>query len=367
VHDVTLSVGVSPCRRGKTWVVLTVASIPAGHPYVQSVVDTSRVTLLPDPIPPGATLPGQWWPPRLLDPDYLRRHVGTFDVLHVHFGFEAISVDALLEIVEILDQNGVPLVLTLHDLHNPHFADRTLHLAQLDVLVPAAAVVVTLTEGAATEIRRRWAREAVVLPHPHVLPIEAVGAARPSRHDPVVAVHGKGLRANIRPWPIVDALLDGALPTHRLRLDLDDGAMAVTGTADHVDRYRRAGVDVRVHRRFSDAELIGYLTEVDVAVLPYVFGTHSGWVEAFYDAGTTVLTPDCGFFTEQHGTLEYGYGPDGLDEASLHRAVTAALNALGDTPGEDLERRDRRRRQRDDVRNAMSDLYATAVGAASAA
>lgn len=347
--------------------MLTVASIPACHPYVQSVVDTSRVTLLPDPVPPGATLPGQWWPPRLLDPEYLRGRVGAFDVLHVHFGFEAISVDALLEVVEILDHGGGPLVLTVHDLHNPHFADRTLHLAQLDVLVPAAAVVVTLTNGAAAEIRRRWARDAVVLPHPHVLPIDAVGAARPSRHDPVVAVHGKGLRANIRPWPILDALLDGPLPRHRLRLDLDDGAMAVAGSVDRVDRYRHAGVDVRVHGRFSDTELIGYLTEVDVAVLPYVFGTHSGWVEAYHDAGTTVLTPDCGFFTEQHGTLEFGYGPDGLDETGLLRAVTTALTALRPTRGEDLDRRDQRRRQREDVRNAMVDLYATAVGVSSAA
>ena len=347
--------------------MLTVASVPASHPYVQSVTDTTRVTLLPDPVPLGATLPGQWWPPRLLDPEYLRRNAGTFDALHVHFGFEAISVDALLDVVEILDQNGVPLVLTVHDLHNPHFADPTLHLAQLDVLVPAAAVVVTLTYGAAAEIRRRWGRDAVVLPHPHVLPIDAVGAARPSRHDPVVAVHGKGLRANIRPWPILDALLDGDLPGHRLRLDLDDGAMAIQGSADRVDRYRRAGVDVRVHPRFSDTELIGYLTEVDVAVLPYVFGTHSGWVEAFHDAGTTVLTPDCGYFTEQHGTLEYGYGLDGLDGAGLLRAVITALTALEPSRGEDLERRDRRRRQREDIRNAMVDLYATAVGVSSAA
>ena len=347
--------------------MLTVASIPAGHPYVQSVVDTSRVTLLSDPVPPGATVPGQWWPPPLLDPGYLRGHVDGFDVLHVHFGFEAISVDALLEIVDVLDRNRIPLVLTVHDLHNPHFADRTLHLAQLDVLVPAAAVVVTLTSGAAAEIRRRWDRDAVVLPHPHVLPIDAVGAARPSRHDPVVAVHGKGLRANIRPWPILDALLGGDLPRHRLRLDLDDGAMAIQGSADRLDGYRRAGVDVRVHPRFSDTELIGYLTEVDVAVLPYVFGTHSGWVEAFHDAGTTVLTPDCGYFTEQHGTLEYGYGLDGLDQAGLLRAVTTALGTLGGPRGEDLDRRERRRREREEIRTAMVDLYVAAAASSSAA
>jgi len=347
--------------------VLTVASVPASHPYVQSVVDTSRVTLLPDPVPPGATLPGQWWPPRLLDPEYVRRHLGTFDVLHVHFGFEAISVDALLEVVDVLDRNRIPLVLTVHDLHNPHFADRTQHLARLDVLVPSAAVVVTLTNGAAAEIRRRWDRDAVVLPHPHVLPIDAVGAARPSRHEPVVAVHAKALRANIRPWPILDALLDGDLPEHRLRLDLDDEAMTTPGSTERVDRYRRAGVDVRVHRRFSDAELIGYLTEVDVAVLPYVFGTHSGWVEAFHDAGTTVLTPDCGFFTEQHGTLEYGYGLDGLDQAGLLRAVTTALGTLGGARGEDLDRRERRRREREEIRTAMVDLYVAAAASSSAA
>ncbi|WP_173008512.1 hypothetical protein [Mycolicibacterium sp. P1-18] len=335
--------------------MLTVASIPAGHPYVSSVVDTSRVTLLPDPVPPGATLPGQWWPPRLLDPDYLRDHVGTVDVVHVHFGFEASSVDVLGEVVGILRGAEVPLVLTVHDLHNPHFADATLHLSQLDVLVPAAAVVVTLTPGAAAEIRRRWGRDAVVLPHPHVLPIAAVGAARPRRHEPVIAVHAKALRANIQPWPVVDALIDGGV--RGLRLDLDEEAMSSAEVGTRVERHLRDGVDVRVHPRFTDDELTAYLTEVDVLVLPYRFGTHSGWVEACHDAGTAVVTPSCGFFAEQHPGHEYGYGPDGLDAASLLDAVAAAVGEHRPDRGDDPVRRDQRRRQADDVRNAMTGLY----------
>jgi hypothetical protein len=331
------------------------------------MIDTSRVHLLPDPIPREATIPGQWWPPRLLDPAYLLRHVDSFDVLHVHFGFEGASVETLREVVSVLDRNQIPLVLTVHDLHNPHFADPTLHLAQLDVLVPAAAVIVTLTHGAASVIRRRWGHESVVLPHPHVLPIGAVGAARPTRPDPVVAIHGKGLRANIHPWPILDALLDGDLPSCRIRFDLDREGLQATESDARLKRYERAGVDVRVHPRFTDAELVEYLTDVDVLVLPYRFGTHSGWVEACHDAGTTVVTPDCGFFTEQHSTLEYGYDLRGLDAAGLLRAVSAGLAARGGQCTEDLVLRHQRTAERARVQDAMVELYDRALVTSSAA
>lgn len=347
--------------------MLTVASVPASHPYVRSVIDTSRVRVLPDPIPHGATIPGQWWPPRLLDPAYLLRHVETFDVMHVHFGFESVSVDTLAEVVSILERHEIPLVLTVHDLHNPHFVESTPHLAQLDVLVPAAAVVVTLTEGAAAEIRLRWGQEPVLLPHPHVLPVTAIRAPRPRRRSPVVAVHGKGLRANIAPWPILDALLEGPHPDDGLRFDLDVEAMSVADVAARVERYRRTGMDVRVHPRFDDDELVDYLYDVDVVVLPYRFGTHSGWVEACHDAGTTVLTPDCGFFSEQHGSPEFGYGLHGLDVDSLHRALTTGLEARGGHRGEDAILRNHRIQQAERVRSAMVELYDRAMVVSSAA
>ena len=46
---------------------MIVASVPAAHPYVASVVDSDVVTLLGDPVAQGAARPGQWWPPRLLE------------------------------------------------------------------------------------------------------------------------------------------------------------------------------------------------------------------------------------------------------------------------------------------------------------
>jgi glycosyltransferase involved in cell wall biosynthesis len=341
--------------------LIAVASVPAAHPYVRSVTDPDSVLLLEDPRPLGATAPDQWWPPRLLEPDFLRSGAAPFDILHVHFGYDTTPPAALRDVVTVLAERRAPLVVTVHDLHNPHFADPREHLARLDVLVGAADAVVTLTAGAAEAIAGRWGRVATVLAHPHVLPLTDIGADRQRSATPVVAVHAKSLRANIDPLPVLDALLGSGDPDWRLRLDVDDNVAgsprADELTADRLRELAHRGVDVRVHRRFTDDELRDYLGEIDVLVLPYRFGSHSGWVEACHDAGVAAVVPECGFFAEQHGDPVYRWGPDLAD--SLRRAVDAALAKTAG--GQD--RRAQRAQQSRDVRRAMTQLYRTVLAA----
>ncbi|WP_152628095.1 hypothetical protein [Streptacidiphilus neutrinimicus] len=99
-----------------------------------------------DPHPTGApsTSP-QWWPPVMLDPRWVGTHHGEFDVFPLHFGFDAQSPDALAELVAELERWGKPIVYTVHDLRNPHQRDPAPHLKDLDVLVPAADPLITLT------------------------------------------------------------------------------------------------------------------------------------------------------------------------------------------------------------------------------
>jgi hypothetical protein len=351
------------CRRlFDGYFVITLASVPAGHPYVDAVVDPESVVLLPDPTPPGATAPGQWWPPQWLDPSFVRDRVPDIDVMHVHFGFDSAEPTDLEDVAAQLARRGVPLVVTVHDLHNPHFQDAALHAARLGVLLGAADAVITLTGGAAAEIESRWGRRAVVLPHPHLLPIDEVGAARVRRSAPVVGVHAKGLRANIDPWPLLDALLADGRDGRRLRLDLDVGALASPRAAEASDQrlaaYRAAGVDVRVHPCFDDRELSAYLADVDVLVLPYRFGTHSGWVEAAHDAGVHTVVPDCGYFQEQHSSAVFRYDRTDFDAASLSDAVEATVSlARGGPASEDEARRRRRADERHRVRTAHTRLY----------
>ncbi|MBX7454723.1 glycosyltransferase [Mycolicibacterium sp. 3033] len=321
-------------------------------------MDTTLLSLLPDPVPPGASQPGQWWPPQWLDPQYLLARISEIDVLHVHFGFESVAHADLVAVADVLAAYGIPLVVTVHDLANPHLGDQADHVAKLATLVRRADTVITLTEGAARQILDRWGVSAMVLPHPHLLPLDQIGSPRAHRDVPVVAVHAKFLRANIDPWPVMDALI--AAQRVSRRLDLDENALgsprADAQLADRLAGYREHGVDVRVHPPFTDAELVDFLHDIDILVLPYRFGTHSGWVEVCHDSGVIPVVPDCGHLHEQRPCATFGFGTGRFDEASLLAAVD---DARGQVTGrtDDLTRRRVRAAERDQVRRDTARLY----------
>lgn len=332
--------------------MLRVASVPAGHPYVRSL-EHPDVHRPPDPPVPGAPA-GRWWPSPWLDPAHLRAHASGVDLLHVHFGFDDRTPDQLRALVAELAALRMPLVLTVHDLRNPHHETPAAHDAALDVLVPAAAEVITLTGGAAAEIRDRWGRAATVLPHPAVVGPGWAARPRPPRDGVTVGVHAKSGRANADPVRLVRALAAVRPPGVRLRLDAHDDVRgrAVAGAVRDV-----AGLDLRVHPPFDDDAFFGYLQELDLSVLPHRWGTHSGWLEACLDLGTPVLVPDVGHYREQGPCLVYRLGPDGPDAASLG----AALERIRRRPPHWRADPARRRRQRHRVADEHAALYRRAL------
>ena len=98
-------------RRGSDVVVL---SVPTDHVYVRHLstlpgqTAPCRVVRLRDPQDP-------WWPPPALEPDWLAERTDEFDLLHLHFGFDARSVEELQAVIDILRDAGRPLVQTVHD------------------------------------------------------------------------------------------------------------------------------------------------------------------------------------------------------------------------------------------------------------
>lgn len=351
---------------------MTVASVPSGHVYVRHLAPETGPgpRRLPDPRPKGRPADSQvWWPPAMLEADWVREH--DFDLLHLHFGFDARSPEQLAELVRALRETGRPLVQTVHDLRNPHHEDRTLHDAQLDVLVPAADELVTLTRGAAAEIERRWGRTATVVPHPHVVDLRTMAVAQDARArrrtDAFrVGLHVKSLRAGMAPMTILPALVEtvAALPGAVLQVDAhhdvmdDDGARRDDRLATYLRGLERDGlVDLRVHDYFTDAELWAYLSSLDASVLPYRFGTHSGWLEACRDLGTTVVAPTCGYYADQGPVLSYVHAEESYDADTLAQAVRTAYETrprLGASI-------DERRRQRAEVAAAHDRVYAAAL------
>jgi hypothetical protein len=314
--------------------VLRVASVPESHIYVRHLGEPGgcdAVRRLPDPAPAdGRKVPCGWWPPLMLEPGWVSDNHDRFDVFHVHFGFDAIAPDDLRKVVEELKQHNKPLVYTVHDLRNPHHSEPTAHDKQQDVLVAAADTLITLTPGAARAVFQRWGRKAVVLPHPHVLDSARIGRPRPRRSPFVVAVHAKSVRANMDLLPVMDALVPvvEALPDAVLWLDVHDEIFDAENHwyAPELGAALRAYdqhdlIEVRVHPYFTDDELWDYLSSVSVSVLPYRFGTHSGWLEACFDLGTAVVVPSVGFYSEQQSCEVFDFTEESFDPCSLHRAV----------------------------------------------
>lgn len=346
--------------------MIRVASVPSGHVYVRRLEhpDGNGVIRLADPPPPEASTIEQWWPPVMLTPGWVPNNADDFDVFHIQFGFDACSPADLERLVTELRRAGKPLVYTVHDLRNPHQPDRRMHDAALDVLVPAADALITLTDGAAQEIWERWGRDALVLPHPHVVDDPWLERARPERDDRAVGLHLKSLRANMNPLPVLKILADQIAERPGMRLVVDVHTDVVTpGMRNHdaavtamLDEGKAAGLfDVHVHDYYTDDELYEYFQSLDLSVLPYRFGTHSGWLEACFDLGTRVLAPDVGYYSRQKpGVLSYHVREDGQpDEDDIASALDAVQAA--DEPW----RADRaqRRRERIALADAHRDLY----------
>jgi len=348
---------------------LTVASVPASHVYVRHLATEppGPVRRLPDPDPaaPGRSTVSTWWPPVMLEPDWIARH--DFDLFHLQFGFDAWMPERLEEVLVSLRERGRPFVYTVHDLRNPHHLDRSLHDEQLDVLVPGADALVTLTNGAAEEIRTRWGREAHVLPHPHVVDLATMaGLSRREipgpRTELRVGLHVKSLRASMDPLRLLPDLVQAVrdrpgavLQVNGHRDVLEPGGRRY---ADDLSAFLRRGaergdLELHVHDFFSDTELWSYLAGLDVSVLPYRFGTHSGWLEACRDLGTTVIAPSCGYFADQGPVLSYVHDEETYDGGSLQAAVAAAWDQprLGATGIAE------RRHQRAELAVAHEDLY----------
>lgn len=334
---------------------LRVRSIPAGHDYVRHAIGTApgpgaagltTVRVLADPVLDPAD-PSRWWPHPALEAAERPEVLDGADVVHVHFGYEHRTPEQVAGFVSAVRARGLPLVVTVHDLTNPHENEPAAHLARTGHLVRGADAVITLTAGAAAEIRRLWGAEAQVIPHPRLIPAEvtephrlrrlerAEGISTCPRPRTVGVVLGS-LRAGVAVEgllpPLADALPDGVDLVVMVRSDALAGARD-PGHARHeaaleLDRLAtRANVEVRPHEHLPDDELCRALAGFDVLVLPHRHGTHSGWLELCRDLGLPPVVPRIGHLVEQWGSEVGSYDPGHPEVAGLRRALQTALDS----------------------------------------
>jgi len=343
-----------------------VVAIPASHPYVRQTGSAPGVEILPDPPVPGAP-DGVWWPPAALDPSWIRANAGAADLLHVHFGTESFDAGHLTECIEAAHGVGWPVVFTAHDLEHPQLVGQVAYRAQLDELMRGADAVITLTHGAADDIRDRWGRAATVISHPSILDTTDIPLGSPS--DEVrIGVHLKDLRPNVDAVGTVQALIraiDGlrtrGIPAvaeirmHRTvrAPETRDAVRELTATAMHTTLIE--------HERLDDEDLARTLSRLDVCVLPYRHGSHSGWLELCWDLAVPVAAPALGYFGGQHDDGSVAVFERKRSGAPLEHALRALLSAAPSTRAgtpERLEQMGTRRALRRDVDAVSAETHA---------
>ncbi len=323
-------------------------TIPSRHPYVAAVTPTGTRVVEPDRV-------RNWEPDPVFTAGSLTRLAAHLDLVHLHFSFDHLDGPAVRGWLAELRSVGRPLVLTVHDLRNPHHDTRERHDELLAELIPAATAVLTLTPGAAAEIAERFGVQAVVLPHPGL--VDPTPTAAVHTESGLAVLHLKSLRRNlVDPLPIVAAAARGARSAGgRLRVDRHPEVAEDPRLRGLDELATELEVELVTHPRFDDLELERYLRRAHVSVLPYRWGSHSGWLELARDLGTRVVAPDCGFYGDQWSdVVSYGNNEtDGLDAAGLTAAVASALSRPAPAPAE----RSARLAETTAVRRAHAQLY----------
>lgn len=289
-------------------VPITLQPIPAQHAYVRGIRPEGGwrdITILGDPLLDPAE-PGRWWPHPALEAPWWDDHHA--DVVHLHFGFEHLGVDGTRDFIAALQKRGIPLVFTVHDVDNPHLVDQSEYHRQLELLIGHAAHVLTLSSGAAEYIVARFGRRPQVVAHP-VIARNQVDQPRTSGR---AAVFLKSLRGNVVTDPDFYRALGAEIYLH-------EDAPALSDIADHV------------HSPMDDDQLYRAVSSHPAVVLPYVRGSHSGWMRMCRDLGVRVAVPDCGFYASQASDLN-DPGVAVYRTGDGHSAAEAVERLLADPP-----------------------------------
>jgi hypothetical protein len=270
---------------------------------------------------PTVALPGAAPRPGVFDARWLARSLDEIDVVHVHGVAPGQTPEEVAEAADVVRASGTPLVVTGYHLSDPGGTDPQRYAEQMDTLIPRADAVVTLTEPAAEEMRRRWNVEPLVLPHPHAVDFVRMREHRPARRSGqfLVGTHLATLRVPVDPVLLVDALTramqgieDARLIVHVHETVLDSGSASYDPmTIREIDRLvRSVGGALRRSRPFTESQLWDHLFALDVSIVPGLFGSHSVWPEACADLGTQALLPEGLHAAAQRPCLTYEVDDD---------------------------------------------------------
>lgn len=293
-----------------------VLHLPARAPYARHLVsDGIEIVNAQDNTPPIPRDTTFGWLKNFLEanPD----NYNAFDVLHVHT-VELTDINTFQEVIEGCVHNNKGLLFTFHDTRPMFSKDIENYNRSLKMIVSTNAVLATLTESARqalSDITNVSMDKIYVIPHGNVLSLDSDLWNRkkpPKESNTNFSIHG-GFRPNKSLFPAVLNFAFGMPETEKLKiLTRGIGNKEYFENSDVRETLRIASTAKNIHVQFhpfpSDEEIADFVFNSDYAVLPYLWGAHSGQLELAFDLGVSVVATNVGFYEDQCKALK-GYVP----------------------------------------------------------
>jgi glycosyltransferase involved in cell wall biosynthesis len=288
--------------------IVRVLHLPFRTPYVQKLVAPSIHVVNGSCLPDGEVVPDD------VTFEWLagRDSFDFFDVLHIHF-FEFSPVEVINAVLEKCVYKKRRVVATIHDL-SPMFNDsKEAFENKLRKICSACAGIIALTEGSANKLIEIVNLQGIearlsVIPHGFVLdPGHRLwGKGRPCSHTVVYALYGS-FRPNRDTYTLLLNWVYG-LQEFDVQLkilcrplspcDLESQSLMLNEVFGLIES-NNSRVRIAMRPFPTDEEVVEFLAECDVLIMPYRWGTHSGQLELAFDLNLIPVIADNGYYAEQ--------------------------------------------------------------------
>lgn len=290
---------------------IKVLSFPSRHPYT-SKLNTDGIRF----VNPDTDLFASGITARTLDTAYPSE---TYDIAHIHFSYDQISLDDLEEILKYFKGNKKPVIWTLHSKESQRIRNYGNGNYQ-KLLFEYADQIVTPTHGAKNwceSVLGRPARNIEVIPLGFMAdPRDIEKLEEGIKKDPKLFAMLIGEFRQNKDFiqSIVNFLQCTELSALKLLLIfkpiplLNDSNEIRPDMAFFYSLLNNSRIEVLSKPWISNEEINIAFLRSHAIIIPYRWGTHSGQIEHAKDCGCNVVASSVGFYAEQlNGVCLYEY------------------------------------------------------------
>ncbi|HEY2004257.1 MAG TPA: glycosyltransferase [Candidatus Saccharimonadia bacterium] len=285
---------------------MRILQIPCNTPYVRKLHDGPRFSIVN-----GTTFGRAQVIPAEITFQFMLEHAfdsafwNSFDIAHIHYGFELEPHDTVAEALGLISDHGKPIVYTYHEPHSMHGADDSPYQRLLTLIASQASGIITLTAAAQQDLQRIVpdSRPAVIAPHGYALnPDNPYFCRDRSQETDARVLLYSSIRRNRDLVTSTTNLLMGAVPGTRTTL--------LTRPAPNAEALKELSAlltlaftsphgTVSFELPLSDDDLAQRISTMDILVLPYLYAGHSGALEMAFDTGLLPVITNVGYLSYQ--------------------------------------------------------------------